>query len=99
MRLGSFTKTPAERKRYAIDYSHWLDTGETLQNVVFKVTPSTGATPMVVDAVSTNAANTVVIFFVNYGMLNVQYTDDVKATTSGGQIKEDTVIFTVKAAS
>ena len=30
MRLGSFVKSPVERKRYTIDYSDWLDTGETV---------------------------------------------------------------------
>lgn len=97
MRLGSFTKTPAERKRYAIDYSEWLDISETLTTVTFAVTPAT--TPaFVVDAVSTNAANTVVVFFVSGGVNTKQYTVDVKATTSGGQIKEDTVLFTVRDA-
>ena len=97
MRLGSFTKTPAERKRYSIDYSEWLDTGETLSTVTFTVTPSTGTVPFVVDAVSSN--NVMVVFFVNGGDSSKQYTVDVKASTSGGQLKEDTVLFTVRDAS
>lgn len=96
MRLGSFIKTPAERKRYSIDYSEWLDTGETLSTVTMEVTPSTGTVPFVVDAISSN--NTVVVFFVNGGDNAKQYTIDVKATTSGGQLKEDTVLFTVRNA-
>lgn len=97
MRLGSFTKTPAERKRYAIDYSEWLDITETLSNVVFTVSPAT-TTPFVVDAVSTSANNTTVVFFVNGGDTGKQYTVDVKAYTSGGQTKEDTVLFNVRDA-
>lgn len=98
MRLGSFTKTPAERKRYAIDYSEWLDVTETLHDVTFVVTPTT-TTPFVVDAVSTNTANTTVVFFVSGGDTSKQYTVDVKAYTSGGQTKEDTVLFNVRDAS
>lgn len=97
MRLGSFIKTPAERKRYSIDYSEWLDTGETLATATFQVTPSTGTSPLIVDAVSSNT--TTVVFFVNYGENSKQYTIDVKVTTSGGQLKEDTVLFTVRNAS
>ena len=92
MRLGSFTKTPAERKRYAVDYTDWLDITESLQNVTFAVTPAT-TTPFVVDAVSTNPANTTVVFFVSGGDTGKQYTVDVKAYTTGGQTKEDIVLF------
>jgi hypothetical protein len=98
MRLGRFSKTPSERKRYAIDYSEWLDTGETVASYVFTVTPSDATTPFTVDASSLSASGTSIVFFVSGGNNNSQYTVDVKATTSGGQIKEDTVLFTVRDA-
>lgn len=95
MKLGKFTKTSVERKRYALDYSDWLDTGETVSSVVFAVTPA-GATPLVVDANSISASGTTVVFFVNYGATGTTYTLDVQITTSGGQIKEDQILFAVK---
>jgi hypothetical protein len=95
MRLGSFIKTPIERKRYAIDYSDWLDTGETLATVTYSV-PNVTTPPFVVDASSIDATNKIAVFFVNGGLTNRQYTVEVVASTSGGQIKEDTVLFTVR---
>ena len=95
MRLGSFIKTPIERKRYAIDYTDWLDTGETLTTVTYTI-PLVTTPPLVVDASSLDAAHKVAVFFINGGLNNKQYTVEVVATTSGGQIKEDTVLFTVR---
>lgn len=96
MKLGSFTKTPVERKRYSLDYTDWLDTGETLSTSTFTVSPSTGATPLVVDANSFDATSKQLLFFVNYGVDGVTYTVDVLVTTSGGQTKEDQVLFVVR---
>jgi hypothetical protein len=97
MKLANFFKTPAERKRYAIDYSDWLDSGETITGCVFAVSPSTTNT-LQIDAYSISASGTEVVMFVNYGDAGSAYTVDVKTTTSGGQIKEDTVLFTVRSA-
>lgn len=97
MRLGSFTKTPAERKRYAIDYSEWLDTGELLSSLTFQVTPAT-TTPFLVDAFSIDTTRTIVVFYVAGGDSLKQYTVDVKAATTGGQIKEDVILFSVRDA-
>ena len=99
MKLGRFIKTPSERKRYAIDYSEWLDTGETVSTYVFTVTPSTATVPFAVDSSSLASSGKVLVFFVSGGDANDQYTVDVKATTSGGQIKEDTVLFSVRSAT
>jgi hypothetical protein len=98
MSLGRFSKTPAERKRYAIDYTDWLETGETVASYVFTVSPTT-TTPLVVDAASITTANKVVVFFVSGGATGNQYTVDAKITTSGGQVKEDVVLYNVRAAS
>lgn len=98
MSLGRFSKTPAERKRYSIDYSNWLDTDETVASYAFAVTPAT--TPeFVVDAASLSGSGTTLIFFVSGGVAAEQYTVDVQATTSGGQVKEDIILYSVKAAS
>ena len=100
MKIGNFTKTPVERKRYAIDYSNWLDVAETLVSVIFTATPTSGTpiTPIIVDASSFTTGNTVLVYFVSFGDLGINYILDVRITTSAGQVKEDTVSYSVKSA-
>lgn len=103
MRLNSYTKSSAERKRYVIDYSDWLDTGETITDVVFAVTQTaptnaTPVTPLSIDAYTIPAPNTSVVFFASLGDLNGVYSVDVTISTLSGQVKEDTIQFTIKAA-
>lgn len=96
MKLAKFLKTPAERKRYTIDYSEWLDTGETVASITFTVTPVTAST-LEIDAYLIATPATSVAFFANYGDLGSNYTVDVVMTTSGGQIKEDQILFNVRS--
>jgi hypothetical protein len=93
MSLGKFVKSPVERKRYEIDYSEWLDTGETVSTIVFTPTP---AGQLIIDAYSISSSGTSVVFFVNYGNAGISYTVDVLINTSGGQTKEDTIIYSVR---
>lgn len=97
MKLATFIKAPAERKRYTLDYSDWLDTGETVASIVFSVSPSTTNT-LQIDAYAIANPATSVVFFANYGDAGTTYTVDIRMTTSGGQIKEDTVLFSVRSA-
>lgn len=93
MRIGSFSKTPAERKRYAVDYSDWLDTGETVAS--YALTPDSGLS---VSASTLINESTGIAFFIAGGTAGFQYKLDILANTSGGQIKEDTVYFNVRSA-
>lgn len=93
MALDTYYKTSAERKRYALDYVDWLDSGEEVSSVVFAVTP---AGELEVDAYEISGDGTQVMFFVNAGVAGAEYTVNAKATTSGGQIKEDEVVFIVQ---
>lgn len=95
MKIGSFSKTPIERKRYAIDYSDWLGTTESITGATFAATPSTGI-PIVVDA-STFSGGKILVFFVSFGDTGVTYTLDVRITTDQGQTKEDQLIFKVRS--
>lgn len=95
MKLGTYTKTPDERKRYSLDYTDWLDSTEIVNGVTFVVSPITGS-PLQVDANSIDPEGKQVVFFVNYGEDGVTYTVDVRITTSGGQTKEDQINFLVK---
>lgn len=98
MRLGNFTKTPAEVKRYKVEYSDWLDTGEYVQSVVLTVTPTSPSNPLTAAANSIGASATSFAFFVAGGVTGTVYTVDIRVTTTGGQIKEDTILFTVRDA-
>lgn len=95
MKLANFIKSPLERKRYTIDYTDWLDEGETVQSITFSVTPSTD-TILEVDAYSIALDGLSVVFFANYGALGTVYTVEVLMTTSGGQTKEDEILFTIR---
>lgn len=97
MKLANFVKSPVERKRYTINYSDWLDTGETISTVTFTPSP-TETSGLIVDAYTIATPATSVVFFANYGVAGHQYTLDVQITTSGGQTKEDTVLFSVRSA-
>jgi hypothetical protein len=96
MKLATFVKSPAERKRYVIDYTDWLDTGETVVSTNFTVSPSVPTTGLVVDAVAIDPNGKEVVFFTSFGTTNVTYTVEVLVQTSGGQVKEDTVVFSVR---
>lgn len=95
MKLGSFIKTPNETKQYAIDYSKWLENGETLVSATFSVSPA-GITfgTYVIDG-----TGTILSFYVSGGTDGTYYVVKVLATTAIGQIKEDTVHFNVRAAA
>lgn len=95
MALGKFIKSPDEVKRYSIDYSNWLDTGEYLSAVTVTRTPSTGVMTINPDAIGAN--DTDVSFFVSGGDAGVAYKILVHATTTNGQVKEDIVTIDVRA--
>jgi hypothetical protein len=96
MILGKFFKAPDERKRYSIGYSDWLDTGELLTLVTFGVTP-VDADPVVIDGITIQTGGKNVAFYASGGIDGKSYKAIVTTTTSGGQVKEDTVQYTVKA--
>jgi hypothetical protein len=93
--IGKFVKAPEERKRYSIDYSDWLSDSELILGVTFEVTPSDGSTA-VVDAIAVTPGGSGVAFYVSAGDDGVTYTVLATATTSGGQIKEDMILFIVR---
>ncbi len=97
-RLGTFEKTPAERKRYSIYYGDWLDTDETISSAAFAVTPElvTPGVDLAVDEQSIDTDGVTLVFYVSAGVDLVDYTINVKATSSGGQIKEDELVVLVR---
>lgn len=95
MPLTRYVKAEGERKRYRIDYSEWLDTGETLSDVVFTV-PTNTTPPLVVDDVMIEPDTTGVQYYVSGGVDDSNYEVVVTATTSGDQIKIDDLLFTIR---
>jgi hypothetical protein len=98
MTLGKYTKTPAERKRYQIDFSEWLDTGETIITFSYSSTP-VDASPVIIDEYAIAADGLSVGFYASGGVLGSNYKIDVLASTSGGQEKEEIILFSVRAAA
>lgn len=99
MRLGNFIKAPAEAKRYRIEYNDWLDTGEYCASVTFAVSPTSGVTPLSIFSDTIGASSTALTIFVTGGAADTQYTVTVNMTTSGNQVKQDTLVFTVRNAT
>lgn len=95
MSLGKFTQSKDEKKRYEIDYSDWLDTGETVSSIALSSTPST-TPPLVGDDQTINPEATGATFMVSGGATDELYTLVVRMTTSGGQIKEDAITFNIR---
>lgn len=97
-RLGTFSKTSEERKRYSIFYGDWLDTGETAISSEFTVDPVLVVpdVDLEVDAHSIDADGQTLVFFVANGVDALDYTISVKTVTSGGQTKVDELVVLVR---
>ena len=64
--VAKYKKTPAEVKRYIINYTDWLDTGETITGMVFSVANAT-TPPLVVDSHLIAADGKSVSYFISGG--------------------------------
>lgn len=95
MRLGRFVKTPNEVKRYTIEYADWLDTGEFCASIV--LTKLSGAGALVLSANAIPASSTAVDFFVSGGTDGEDYEVAARMTTTANQVKEDSILFVVRA--
>jgi hypothetical protein len=96
MPLGKFLKTPVEVKRYSIEYDEWLDTGEYISNITFQiVSQNTGTLVVAPNTVQQNAK--ALVFFVSGGNAGQNYEVALTMTTTGNQVKQDTITFQVKA--
>lgn len=92
-KLGRFVQTPDEVKRYTIDYSDWLDTGETITAVTSEVDNVTTPPMAVTD---TEFTDTTVTFFVGGGTDGEKYDVIIRADTSTGQVVDEWIMIAVK---
>lgn len=82
MALSKFIQLVGEKKRYEIDYSDWLDTGEHISTVTLSADPTT--TPALVgDTLIINPGNTSATSLICPPVVVIV-------------IKEDVVLFTVR---
>lgn len=98
--LDRFLKQPAEIKKYQIDYSEWLATGETVTSVVTAVTllnPETTDVGEPTLTVGTTAINggTVYEYYVSLGTDGKRYKITFQASTSDSQTVESEIEFKV----
>lgn len=94
MRTYKFTQRNGERKLYALDYSEWLNAGETINSTSFSISPATTTSFAITNTQYLNG-NTGVAFFATGGDVGTRYEVSVLTTTSSAQLKEDKIYFTV----
>ena len=85
MLLGTIIQQVESSIQHAIDYSFWLQKGETLANVTFTVDAGTAT----VSNVSYTPDRTEVRFFLDGGSFGDQFNIIAEATTSFGQVRYD----------
>jgi hypothetical protein len=98
--LDRFNKQPADIKKYQIDYSEWLATGETVDSVVTAVTllnPADGdvGEPTMTVGTTQIVGGNVFEYYVSLGTDGKRYKITFQASTSDSQTVESEVEFRV----
>ena len=91
MILGTINSAASNRIQYAIDYSDWLQRGETLVSVVYSIDVG----PATIDTTSLNPSKTESRFFLNGGNAGSTYNIFAFATTNFGQQRTDQIAVQV----
>ena len=100
MALAKYVKAATDRKRYQIDYTDWLDTGEGVLSVAFATFNNTAITPLVVDGVQVLPTGLGVQYYVSGGVAGATYQITANlTTTTGPQAKLDEVLVTIREPS
>lgn len=90
--LAKRPHTVGNKKRYTVNYGRWLPEGVTIASS--SVTTTDTSVTITVAA----SADHRLTFFVEGGTLNQTFTVSVQITDSIGQIKNDTIEFSVVSA-
>jgi hypothetical protein len=98
MKLGKFKQTPVEKRRYFVDYTDWLDAGETLSGTPTLNVIGTTIPPLVADGIALSTDSTGVIFYVSGGLDGEEYQVDIIVGTTATQTKEDSFVYIIEAA-
>jgi len=97
MILNRFELATVEQKDYPVDYTRWLFTGQTIVSAVLTVTPVTAPAFPASAAINTAATGLIVTAGLG-GIDQTEYTVDILATMSNGEIKRDSLVFTIEDA-
>lgn len=95
---GKFKQSPNEKKRYVMDYSLDLDSGEIITIVAPAIVNPTGAPvspAFVCDGVAIAPAGTQFIFYASGGADGFQYEIQFIVTTSLSKIFDNVVAFPI----
>jgi hypothetical protein len=97
MAIAKYTKAATDRKRYQIDYTDWLDVGETVSGVSFSIDDNVDTPVLVVDDVMVLPTGLGVQYYVSGGITGRTYRvlADLE-TTIGPQAKLDEVLMTIR---
>lgn len=93
MRLGRYRQAEADRKRYEIVYSDWLNLEERIYNTV--IVENANPDGFIVDGYLINPDGKSVAFYVSGGIAGGEYDVTVRIETTLQQVKEDWVTFAV----
>jgi hypothetical protein len=100
---GVFTQAPEEKRRYILDYTLTLSTGETVTSISspINITQTFGTNPPVaafqITSVVVGPGGLQVVFYANGGDDGDEFEVQFLANTSAGQIVEDVVKFTIRS--
>jgi len=93
--LGTINSAPGNRLQYTIDYSDFLEKGETLVSVTFSVSSGSAT----IDTISYNPAKNEVQFFLNGGDASSTYYILAFATTTFSQEQTDQINVQVSSGA
>jgi hypothetical protein len=97
-----FVQSPNERRRYLLDYTLDLASGETIVSMSTPVivngssNPDPEIAPLVIDSIAIAPGALQVAFFASGGDNTGTYEVQFLATTSIGQIREDVIEFDIQ---
>lgn len=94
-----FKQGPQEVKRYLLDYTLFLSTGESVTSIAATITnlttPPQGAAPLVVSSVVLGPGGLQGLYYISGGATNQSYEVTFLATTSINQVLEDVVQYNI----
>lgn len=91
---GRFQQTVSEVKRYELDYTDQLASGETVVSIAVNVTSPSGASTMLtINNVAITPAGNQAVFYASGGQDLSSYEVQFLATTTLTQVFEDVVAF------
>jgi hypothetical protein len=97
-----FSQSPAERKRYVLDYTLFLAPGEGIVSIATAISPIDMTSPFVIDGMALLPPDVVggptigAAYFASGGNNTEVYEVQFLATTTLGQILEDVVQYTLR---